>query len=162
MRKKIAFLDRDGVINKKQSEGDYVTAVHRFEFNSGIFELLRKLSGKGFEFIIITNQRGIARGFYSEADLKNIHDHMQTEFKKQGIDLLDIFYCPHEEGQCSCRKPKPGLLEQAARKYDINLAESILISDSRKDVEMGEKFGIGKNIFVETDKLEPLFSQFGE
>jgi D-glycero-D-manno-heptose 1,7-bisphosphate phosphatase len=152
--KKIVFLDRDGIINKKAKDHEYITKVEDFVFNEGVFKILEDLKHEGCEFIIITNQRGIARSKFSENDLRRIHDHMIEIFKGKGLDLLDIFYCPHEKDRCDCRKPKPGLLEQAANKYDIDLAQSILMSDSLQDVEMGKKFGIGRNILLKTDTLE--------
>lgn len=149
---KIAFLDRDGVINKNAAEHCYITKVEEFVFNEEIFGILLDWQKQGYEFIVITNQRGVARGQYSEEDLGLIHQYMQEEFNKRGIKMLDIFYCPHQEDSCSCRKPKPGMLEQACEKYEIDLANSILISDSKKDVEMGKQFGVGQNILVEQDK----------
>ncbi len=154
--KKILFLDRDGVINKKAEEHEYVARVDDFIFNEKIFEVLRDHKKRGYEFIVITNQRGIARGKMLEKDLEKIHEHMIERLKRENLDILDIFYCPHEEFVCDCRKPKFGLLNKAADKYDIDLNGSILISDSWKDVKMGKEFGIGENIFVESDTLEIL------
>ncbi len=150
---KIAFFDRDGVINKKAEEHHYITRVEDFVFNKSIFQLFHKLKKLGFEFIVITNQRGVARGLYTEQDLKNIHDHMCQKLTEQGITLLDIFYCPHDIGQCDCRKPQPGLLEQACKKYTIDLSKSALISDSKGEIEMGKLFGIKKSIYIESDTI---------
>lgn len=155
--KKIAFLDRDGVINKKPKAHQYVTGVHNFFFNKEIFKMLKNLKGYGFEFIIITNQRGIAKGIFSEEDLGEIHQYMIKIFKENQIDILDIFYCPHEIGTCNCRKPKPGLLIKATHKYKIDLKDSILISDNLGDIEMGKNFGIGRNFLIETDNPNILF-----
>jgi D-glycero-D-manno-heptose 1,7-bisphosphate phosphatase len=149
--KKIVFLDRDGVINQKAPDHQYITKVSDFIFNEGIFEVVLHLKDRGFEFIVITNQRGIARGLYTVDDVNTIHSFMRQGFYDNGIDILDIFYCPHEQNTCDCRKPKPGMLEQACTKYPINLRESILISDSSEDVLMGEIFGIGKNILISHD-----------
>lgn len=149
--RKILFLDRDGVINKKAPEHEYITHVRDFTFNNGIFALLKKHIAQGFEIIIITNQRGIARGKLTEVDLAAIHQHMIGVFAQEGIVLLDLFYCPHMGDDCSCRKPKPGMLEAATKKYDINLAESVLISDSVSEIEMGKAFGVGSNILVPVD-----------
>ena len=81
---------------------------------------------------------------------------MKDEFRKHGIGILDIFYCPHSSGVCDCRKPKDGMLRQACAKYDIDIKNSMLVSDSREDVTMGELFGIGKNIFIESDNIKEL------
>lgn len=156
LSKKIVFLDRDGVINKKADEHCYILKVEDFVFNDGIFEVVSKLQNEGFEFVVITNQRGISRGLISEDELYEIHQFMKNEFYKNGIEMLDIFYCPHGSDSCDCRKPKDGMLRQACSKYEIDLPNSILISDSRDDVEMGIKFGIGKNIFVESDKIKDV------
>jgi D-glycero-D-manno-heptose 1,7-bisphosphate phosphatase len=139
---KVAFLDRDGVINRKAEEHHYITKKEDFIFNEGIFEVAKVLLGNGFNLIVITNQRGIARGIYSEEDLKSIHDFMIEGFNSNGISILDIFYCPHNSGECECRKPKPGMLKAACEKYNIDLATSVL---------MGKVFGVGKNILVPSE-----------
>lgn len=154
--KKIVFLDRDGVINKKADEHCYITEVKDFVFNDGIFNVCSKFKEKGFEFIVITNQRGIARGLYSEEKLLEVHVYMKEQFYKHKIEILDIFYCPHENNMCNCRKPKDGMLKNACSKYNIDISNSILISDSKLDVSMGEKFGIGKNIFIESDNIHNI------
>lgn len=146
--KKIAFLDRDGVINKKAKEHCYITEIKDFIFNEGIFDVVSKLKSEGFEFIIITNQRGVARGLLTEEKLNEIHQYMVDEFKKREVDILDIFYCPHDNDSCDCRKPKDGMLRQACTKYDLNLKVSFFISDEQTDLDMAEKFGIGKRILV--------------
>lgn len=155
---KIAFLDRDGVINIKQPEGHYVSSIAQFEFTSGIFKLLQYLVASGFKFIIVTNQRGVAKGVLSEDSLSVIHGHMKTELQKKGIEILDIYYCPHNKDECFCRKPKSGMLEKSFNEHNIDLTESILISDSIADIEMGNAFGIGKSVLIETDNPESFFN----
>lgn len=152
--KKIAFIDRDGVINRKAEEHHYITQVKDFILNNGIFEVLRRLSDRGFEIIVLTNQRGIARNMMSEEDLSLIHAHMVRMFKEGNIEILDIFYCPHHENSCECRKPKPGLIHSANMKYEIDLGASILISDSEEDVNMGKMLGLLHSIFVPADRLD--------
>lgn len=155
-RIKVAFLDRDGVINKNAAPHEYITAVENFKFNDGVFELLARLANDGYEIIILTNQRGIARGMLTEQRLSEIHTFMRKELEQKQINILDIFYCPHNENECDCRKPKPGLLIQATKKYDIDLDQSILISDSQKDVDMGKNFGIQNSYLIEQDKPSSL------
>ena len=150
--KKIAFLDRDGVINKKAAPHHYITSIREFKFNHGIYRSMINLLKDGFEIIIITNQQGVAKGLLSIKDLENIHAHMTDKLRLRNIKLLDIFYCPHIHDSCDCRKPKPGMLKRACSKYNIDLENSILISDQAEDVRMGEMFGIGKNRLVITDK----------
>lgn len=152
--KKIVFLDRDGVINKNAPPHEYITKVEDFVFNDGIFQVLQKLAKDGFEFIIVSNQRGVASGKISKNDLLEIDNFLRQNFKQKGIEILDSFYCPHDVGQCECRKPKNGLLKLAANKYKIDWKNSILISDSVKDIEMGKDFGIGKNFLVRQNHPE--------
>jgi D-glycero-D-manno-heptose 1,7-bisphosphate phosphatase len=152
--KKIAFLDRDGVINKKAADHCYITSIKDFIFNESIFNLAKDLVSEGFEIVVITNQRGIAKGLYSEKDLKMIHDHMVDVFFEKKIRLLDILYCPHEIDVCDCRKPKDGMLRAVCEKYKVNLRDSILISDSQQDVDMGIKFGIKNSFLVPVDSPE--------
>ncbi len=155
--KKIVFVDRDGVINQNAAPHQYITRVEDFVFNPGIFGLLRDLQNQGFECVVITNQRGVARQHYTEQTLRQIHVHMVTEFEKQGINILDVFYCPHDVGTCECRKPKPGLLVKACEKYPIDLSVSILVSDSAEDVEMGKKFGIAVNYLLTKDEPQSFY-----
>lgn len=149
---KVAFIDRDGVINKNARPHEYITKVKNFKFNKGIFELLTPLINNEYKVIIITNQRGIARKMLTEKKLENIHDFMIKELKKKKIEILDVFYCPHNENECDCRKPKPGLLKKAIKKYNIDLNQSILISDSANDIKMGKKFGIKNNYLIKKNK----------
>lgn len=158
--KKIAFLDRDGVINKKAKEHQYITKSEDFIFNEGIFKVLAYLKDRGFEFIILTNQRGVARGIFSEDDLCQVHSHMNSILESKGINILDIFYCPHHGNECDCRKPKPGMLRKACERYDVTLSSSLFITDSEKEYEMGEKFGLGQTILVNSDKPEEFFSKY--
>lgn len=156
--KKIVFLDRDGVINKKAEEHAYITSVEDFIFNEGIIELCTHLQAEGFEFIVITNQRGVARGHLTHKDLLKIHDYMCSVFNQHGIDILAVYYCPHEIGECVCRKPAPGMLIQATQEFDIDVSKSILISDSKEDIVMGKAFGVGYQLFVPSDEVSTLFT----
>ncbi|HVZ12543.1 MAG TPA: HAD family hydrolase [Patescibacteria group bacterium] len=140
--KKIIFLDRDGIINKKPAKADYVKSWGEFQLLPHALEALKYLEKNGFQIFIITNQAGIARGLMSEKDLENIHKHMQEIFKKNNIHVTKIYYCPHgwDEG-CDCRKPKPGMLFQAAKEYDFDLKQAIFIGDDARDKEAGETAG---------------------
>lgn len=152
--KKIAFLDRDGVINQKAASHEYVTSSEKFIFNEGIFLLLYTLQNQGYQFIVVTNQRGVARKMLTHTNLEEIHTKMRTGLREHGIEILDIFFCPHETDSCECRKPKPGLLQQATKKHSIDLSQSILISDSEDDVTMGQNFGLKQSILVPHDVPE--------
>ena len=138
---KVIFLDRDGTINKKIENG-YVTRPYEFEFLPGAIESLKLLAANGFEIIIITNQRGIARGIFTEDDLLDVHTHMQRELGEHGIPIKAVYYCPHDEGDgCSCRKPKPGMLLRAAGERAINLPDAVMIGDHESDVLAAEAAG---------------------
>lgn len=149
--KKVVFLDRDGVINKKPPQADYVKSWEEFEFLPGVIEAIRILHSKGYKIFIITNQPGIARKKLSKKDLADIHKKMRMELKKYGAKIDKIYYCPHgwDEG-CFCRKPKPGLLLQTGRENFIDLTKSIFIGDDSRDMEAGEKAGC-KTILASTN-----------
>ena len=139
---KAVFLDRDGVINQKAPEHDYIKSWDEFHFLPGVKEAIRRIHQKGYLVIVVTNQRGIARGLMTEKDLKEIHRKMCEELQKQGASIDDIFYCPHDiKDNCTCRKPQPGMLIQAQNKWDIDFAKSCIIGDSDSDIEAGQRVG---------------------
>jgi len=146
-KKKAVFLDRDGVINK---EKNFVTSWEEFEFIDGIFENIKKLNKAGFLVIVVTNQSGISRGFYTEETLKEIHDKMIKIMENNGAHIDDIFYCPHYDDNCSCRKPNPGMILEAAKKYNIDLSKSWVVGDSERDIEAGRRAGC-KTILVKVN-----------
>ncbi len=158
--KKIAFLDRDGVINRSAAAHEYITSVETFVFNPGIFAVLQRLQADGFEFIVVTNQRGIARGLYTEEDLARIHEYMQSGLAEHNIKLLDIFHCPHAGGDCECRKPNDGMLREAALKYPIDISRSILIGDSDTDIAAGEKFGLQNCHLIPSNQPEAFLTMY--
>jgi D-glycero-D-manno-heptose 1,7-bisphosphate phosphatase len=134
--KKIIFLDRDGVINVKAQKGHYVSKASDFNCIEVNLLALEKLSKQGFEFIIITNQAGIARGMLKQNDLDKIHNNMICEFKSRGINLLSIYVCPHHwDENCECRKPKAGMFFEAARDFKLQLSEILYIGDDERDEE---------------------------
>lgn len=136
--KKAIFLDRDGTINV---EKNYLYEINEFEFISGVFEGLRLLQEKGYLLIVVTNQSGIARGYYSEGDFEVLNTWMVQEFKYQGVQIEDVFYCPHlpdarveqYRKQCDCRKPAIGMYQKAIGKYEIDLSRSFVIGDKMRD-----------------------------
>lgn len=141
--KKAAFLDRDGVINVDRG---YVGKIEDFSWCYGVFEGLLRLKELGFELVIITNQSGIARGYYSEADFDSLTKWMLTGLEKQGISVLKVYHCPHApELGCECRKPKPGMILKAASELEIDLKNSILIGDKDSDIAAGLSAGVGEN-----------------
>ena len=142
------FLDRDGVINRKL-ENDYVKSWNEFQFLPGVIEAIKAINERGYLVIVVTNQRGIAKGLMTEKDLEEIHRRILKELKKHVEDPVrgsahidDIFYCPHDiSDNCNCRKPKPGMLIQAQKKWDIDFAQSYIIGDSNSDIEAGQRVG---------------------
>jgi D-glycero-D-manno-heptose 1,7-bisphosphate phosphatase len=151
---KAAFLDRDGVINE---DFGYVGSIDRFEFKEGIFELLKLLQDLGYELFIVTNQSGIARGYYSESDFLKLMDWVKEKLKKEKIKIKDIAFCPHHPditGECECRKPKPGMILDLAKRYSIDLKNSIMIGDSDSDMEACKKACLKKCYKVESSLFD--------
>jgi D-glycero-D-manno-heptose 1,7-bisphosphate phosphatase len=137
--KKIILLDRDGVINQKPAEHDYVKNWGEFTFLPGAVEALKLLTENGYDIFIITNQRGIARGMMEENALGEIHQSMIAELAQHGARIKQIYHCPHDiDDNCDCRKPKPGLLFKAAGDYDFDLTKALFIGDSEQDRLAGE------------------------
>lgn len=131
--KKVVFLDRDGVINKQMPRGDYVKKPEEFELLPGAVDALKRLYAAGYAIFVVTNQRGIALGTMTEDDLRAVHELMRQKLAEQGVSLAGIYYCPHPEGACECRKPKPGMLFRAARDHALDLTKAIMIGDSESD-----------------------------
>ena len=145
---KTIFLDRDGVINK---EIGYLYKIEEFDFINGIFEACQYFHQLGYQIIIVTNQSGISRGYYTEIDFQNTTNWMLTQFKKNGVSILDVFHCPHlPESTCNCRKPNPGMLIDAKSKHNINMEESWMIGDSERDITAANSAGIKNTILVKS------------
>jgi histidinol-phosphate phosphatase family protein len=141
-RRRCLFLDRDGVINAAPAEGDYIRSWEEFRLLPEAVGWIRLFKAAGYLAIVVTNQRGIALGLYTHADLRVLHERMQAELAAQGAILDDVLYCPHQEGTCDCRKPRPGLIFEAQHKWNIDLSESLLIGDSDRDRLLAERCGI--------------------
>ncbi len=134
------FLDRDGVINAKAPEGEYVTSWDQFVFAPGALEGLRRLAELDVPLVVVTNQRGIARGRLSEGDLTEIHARMLEDVKTAGGRLDAILHCPHEGG-CRCRKPGTLLFERAAGDLGFALDRSAVVGDRASDMRAAELVG---------------------
>ena len=170
-RQKAVFLDRDGTINFYKG---FLTRPEDFELLPGVIEAVRQINKSGYICIVISNQPVIARGDCSFEDLKAIHNKMETELGRQGAFIDAIYYCPHHtdkgfEGErpdykfdCDCRKPKPGLLLQASKDWNIDLKKSYMIGDSEKDVAAGNAAGCKHSYLVKTNEPEALFSIINE
>ena len=137
--KKIVLLDRDGVINKKAPKAEYVKTWSEFQFLPGALDAIAELTQKGYGLYILTNQPGIARESLSENDLHDIHEHMLTEIREKGGEIAGIYVCPHgwDDG-CECRKPKPGMLFQAAREHRFVLTKTTYVGDDERDGQAAE------------------------
>ena len=147
MLKKVVFLDRDGVINFDSP--DYIKSCAEFEFIPGSIEAIRLLSTNGFSCIVITNQSALARNLISSAELDRIHAMLKKAVASGGGRITDIFCCPHlPDDGCDCRKPEPGLVYQARRKYNVDLAAAVMVGDSTKDIECARRAGIGRALLV--------------
>ncbi len=159
------FLDRDGTINLHKG---FIIKAEDFELISGAAEAIKLINKSGYLCVVVSNQPVIARGECSFEELQNIHNKMETELGKEGAFVDAIYYCPHHtdkgfEGElpeykcnCSCRKPKPGLLLQAAKDWNIDLSHSIMIGDTDRDVEAGVNAGVMNAIKIETNKSNAL------
>ncbi len=145
---KAVFLDRDGVINRKGGSY-YIWRIEDFILNEGVIDALKIFQEKGYLLIVITNQGGIARGVFSEEDLKRLNEYMIDLLKQHGIKLSAIYYCPHhpDVSLCECRKPGTLLFEKAIKDFDIDVKSSCMIGDSEVDIEAAKKMEI-KGILI--------------
>jgi D-glycero-D-manno-heptose 1,7-bisphosphate phosphatase len=140
--KKAVFLDRDGVINRKPPEGEYVTRWEDLELLPGVAEAITVLAKAGFLVIVVSNQRCVAKGLLTVRELDSIHQRMCDKLAGVGAVITDVYYCPHDaHPPCDCRKPAPGMLLAAVRNHEIDLAGSWMVGDSDTDVEAGKKAG---------------------
>lgn len=150
--KKTVFLDRDGVINVQAAPHDYIRKWSQFKFLPYVQEAIKALNDQDFLIILVTNQRGVARGLMTMDDVYDIHRHMQEALKQAGAHVDDIYVCPHEEGTCHCRKPDIGLFLQAEQDFPIDKSRSYMVGDSESDIIAGKSYGV-KTIAVNKDFL---------
>lgn len=156
-------MDRDGVINVDHG---YVFKTEDFEFISDLFRVLRKLNEKGYLLIIITNQSGIGRGYYSEADFEFLTGWMLERFGEEGVEIAGVYHCPHDPAEnCECRKPDPGMLVKAISAHKIDPSVSWMIGDKPSDMEAAAAAGI-KNLVMVGERCSDLdvykVSEIGE
>ncbi len=150
---KALFLDRDGVINV---EKDYLYKIDDFEFIDGIFDLCKYYLNEEYIIIVVTNQSGIARNYYTEDDFNKLTRWMSSQFLKEGIKISRVYHCPHHpdiSGSCSCRKPKPGMLLEAQKEFNLNLENSLIIGDKERDIEAGLNAGVKESYLFDSAKL---------
>lgn len=145
------FIDRDGVVNEKMPEGCYVTSWDEFRMLQGVEEAIGRLNWAGLRVVVVSNQRGIALGLYSNEDVQAIHSGLQNLLKTHGARVNGFYFCPHDKGQCTCRKPLPGMFEQAVEQFpEITAATSIMIGDTYSDIEFGRRLGM-LTVLIEGD-----------
>lgn len=175
---RIVFLDRDGTLNE---EVHYLHKPSDLVLLPGVGEALRTLKEAGYRLVVVTNQAGVARGYYGEEDVKNLHAYMNRILTPQGAAIDAYYYCPHhpEHGigaykrTCRCRKPGTGMFERAAERFDVDKAHSFMIGDKLLDVEAGRNFGLttilvgtgyGREIHSkdEADGAAPIYDYYAD
>lgn len=150
MSRPALFLDRDGVINVDHG---YVSRPADFEVIDGVFDALRAAVERGIALIVVTNQSGIARGYFSQQEYDDLEAYMAALFASEGCALTAIYHCPHgPDAQCSCRKPEPGMILRAAREHDIDLSRSVLVGDKQSDIDAACNAGIPKTERVDANR----------
>lgn len=131
---KILLLDRDGVINRRASKGEYIYKLVDFSFVPSTVQALKELSELGFKFIVVSNQAGVGRGLYTKEQVDTLNTYLQQNLAESGIEVLDVFYCPHHwDDQCACRKPKAGMFFELEKKYSLRLEQCVYVGDDPRD-----------------------------
>lgn len=150
--RKVVFIDRDGVINNDTGHY-YIYKPEDFIFNLGLLESLTILQKRGFEFVVVSNQGGISKRTYSKIEVEKVHAKMVEGFKEKGIELLEVYYCPHhsEVEKCWCRKPGALMIEKAIARFGIDKEASFLIGDNTKDIEAASSAGI-RGVKIESNQ----------
>jgi D,D-heptose 1,7-bisphosphate phosphatase len=157
MKNKAVFIDRDGTINV---DVHYLHDPSQFIMYPGVGEGVKRLKENGFKIIIITNQSGIGRGYFTEKQLSDIHEKMIQEFQKFDVTLDGIYFCPHHpDDNCSCRKPNTGLFERAVIDHDIDTRNSFMLGDKILDIGAGIKIGARTILIPEPHTHEELIAQ---
>ncbi len=150
MPNRAVFLDRDGVLNRESS--DFIKSVDEMEVLPGVPEAVAKLNDANYLAIVITNQSGIGRGYFSEDILAQMHAKLIAAINEKGGRIAAIYHCPHlPDAGCDCRKPAPGMLMRAAREHEIDLSRSYLVGDRPEDINCGAAVGC-RTILVLTGK----------
>lgn len=162
----VLFLDRDGVINV---DVGYLSDPAQLEFIPGAIEAMKEAQTRGYDIIVVTNQSGVARGYYTEEDVQALHAEMSRRLEAEGVHILAYYYCPHHpEGTveaykkaCDCRKPNPGMLTQAIEEWNVDVDGSFLVGDKPSDVQAAESIGMRAYPFEEENLmtfLTPIFA----
>lgn len=160
---KALFLDRDGVINV---DYPYVSKISDFEFIDGIFELCKLAQLKKYLIIVITNQAGIGRGYYSEQEFLDLNDWMLSRFREEGVNISKVYWCPYHpvhglgryKRNSSDRKPYPGMFLKAQKDYDINMNHSIVVGNNDTDIIAGYNARVGKRILLGNNVTDEIIN----
>jgi len=150
---KIAFLDRDGVINE---DFGYVSKIDRFVFRQGIFDFCNFLNEIGYDIAVVTNQSGLAKKFFTQSDYRRLTSFMVNEFSIRGIDIIDVSFCPHRDSdKCGCRKPMPGMINKILKKHKVLSRDCILVGDKLSDLQAAEAAKIGTQFLMSSSLRRP-------
>ncbi len=142
MSRRAVFLDHDGVINEPAAPGAYIRSWEEFRLIEPVADWIRLFNALGLLVIVVTNQRGVALGQMTAEDVEEIHRRMRAQLAERGAVIDDVFWCPHEEGACDCRKPRTGLIEQAQAKWNIDVGASLMIGDGDRDRDLARNCGM--------------------
>ena len=164
--RQVLFLDRDGVINV---DVGYLSDPGKLEFIPGAIEVMQEAQRRGYDIIVVTNQSGVARGYYTEDDVHTLHEEMSRRLEAEGVKVLAYYYCPHHpEGtvaeykkDCDCRKPNPGMLTKAIQEWNVDVDGSFLVGDKPSDAQAAESIGMRAYPFEEENLmtfLTPIFA----
>jgi len=157
MSNKALFLDRDGIINEDRS---YVYRIEDFVFMEGVFDVLRCAQLRDYRLVVITNQAGIGRGYYTEKDFHRLNTWMLKQLKIENIVIDKVYYCPYHpihgigkyQKESGCRKPAPGMIVQAAAELNLDVSQSVLLGDKESDIEAGRRAKISTNILLKSPR----------
>ena len=166
-RRGAVFFDRDGTLNVDK---DYLYKIEDFEWMEGAPQAIRWANEKGLLVIVVTNQSGVARGYFAEDDVRRLHGWMNEDLARFGAHIDAFYYCPHLPNgsvkeyavECDCRKPKPGLVQQACNDFDIDRKASIMIGDKPRDVECAEAAGLRGVLYEGGSLLALLERELGD
>lgn len=153
------FLDRDGVVNE---EVEYLSDPDKAIIIPGTTHALKTIRAHGYMAIVVSNQAGVARGFYSSEDVDKVNARIQQLLEKDGAGIDEFLYCPHHPeftGECNCRKPEPGMFLRAAEKYDIDLSQSLMVGDRMSDLEAAKRAGCHNCYLVRTGYGDEVIAQ---
>jgi len=157
---KAIFLDRDGVLLNDAGRY-YIYKTDDIIINNGAIDALKRITNLGFLLVVISNQGGIAKQIYTKEDVEKIHSALKRQFKIEGIDIKEYYYCPHHSDveKCLCRKPEPLLIEKALARFNIDPNKSFMIGDNKRDIDAGKKVGLSCIKIKPNQNLLDILSQ---